>query len=307
MKPQDNRTGIVIIHYANLANVQECLESIRAGKDAKEFCPIIVSNNAKESVEPLRKKFGDWIEVIELIQNTGFTGANNVGIKWAQENLKSQVVILLNDDTTVAKNTLVTLRDKLLADPKRGALCPLIYFSPGHEFHPGYAHADRGKVIWYGGGVIDWKEVIGFHQHVDEVDRGQVKNHDTAFATGCCVALRQSVLQKVGSFDEKAFLYWEDVDLSQRILQAGYKVQVTPETHMWHKNAGSSSGSGSALHVYYQTRNRFWFGWKYASSRTKLFLARHAWRLFRHGSPEEKRAILDWLQGKYGQNNALHT
>lgn len=307
MKSSDVRTGVVIIHYANLKNVEECLDSIRAGKEAKQFCPIVVSNNAKQSVAPLRKKYGEWITIIELVQNTGFTGANNAGIAWAQENLSSPIVLLLNDDTTVDKNTLATLRDTMISKPKIGALCPLIYFTAGKEFHPGYKSEERGNVIWYGGGIIDWKEVIGFHQYVDEVDRGQVSLHDTAFATGCCVALRQSVLKQVGTFDDKAFLYWEDVELSKRILQAGYKVQITPEAHMWHKNAGSSSGSGSAIHVYYQTRNRFWFGWKYASNRTKLFLARHAWRLLRHGSPEEKRAILDWLQGKYGQNTALHT
>jgi GT2 family glycosyltransferase len=307
MTATDDRTGIVIIHYANLKNVMECLDSILAGKNAKEFCPIIVSNNAVEPVEPLREKYGKWIHVIELIQNTGFTGANNAGITWAQENLGSPVVMMLNDDTTVEKTALVTLRDILISRPKVAALCPVIYFTPKREFHPGYQTDELGKVIWYGGGIIDWKEVIGFHQYVDEVDRGQVTTHDTFFATGCCVALRQSALKKIGLLDEKAFLYWEDTELSQRLLNAGWRIQVTPDAHIWHKNAGSSNGSGSKLQVYYQTRNRFWFGWKYAPGRTKVFLARHAWRLLRQGTREEKRAILDWLQGKYGQNPSLHS
>ncbi len=303
---KDTRTGIVLIHYASIKNLEECLHSLSQANQAKEFCPIIVNNGTKDSLESLKQRYKKWITVLDLEKNTGFTGANNIGIAWAQEHLSSPVVILLNDDTTVAKNTVVTLRDELLKKKKAAALCPLIYFSPRHEFHPGYSESDQGKVIWYNGGVIDWKEIIGFHQSVDEIDRGQVSPHQTAFATGCCVALRQAALKEVGTFDEAAFLYWEDVDLSERLKKAGWEIWVTNATHMWHKNAGSSSGSGSKLHVYYQTRNRFWFGWKYAPARTKLFLLKFATKLLHTGSPEEKRAILDWIRGNYGQNSTLH-
>lgn len=301
------RTGIVILHYSNLENVANCLRSIKKGKNAEEFYPIIVSNGAEHSALPLVDEFGDWIHVIMQKKNLGFTGGNNLGLEWARQHCSDQAVILLNDDTLVAPDTLTTLRDTLLADEALGALCPLIYFAPGHEFHPGYTKEEQGKVIWYGGGVIDWKEVVGFHQYVDELDRGQVSTHETPFATACCVALRWEALRQVGLFNKKAFLYWEDVELSFRLRKAGWKVQISPVTHMWHLNAGSGLGSGSALQVYYQTRNRFWFGWKFASRRTKLFLVKHALRLIRQGSPEEKRAILDWLQGRYGQNTHLHS
>lgn len=306
MSPTE-RTGVIIVHYSSLENVRGCLKSLQKSTSSSDFCPIIVSNGAKESAEPLRQEFGEWIEIITLEKNRGFTGGNNAGLQWAKKNLKSPAVILLNDDTTVAPNTLAVLRDTLLSTPQQGALCPLIYFSKGREFHPGYTSEETGRVIWYGGGCIDWTEVIGFHEHVDEVDRDHVTAHDTDFATGCCVALRWEALDQVGLFTEKAFLYWEDVELSARLKSAGWSVGIDPATHMWHHNAGSSNGSGSALHVYYQTRNRFWFGWKFAPLRTKLFLVKHAVTLLRQGTPEEKRAILDWLQGNYGHNSQLHT
>lgn len=302
----NQRTGVVIIHYANLENVRTCLSSIKHGEKAGEFCPIVVSNGAKQSVENLQQEFGDWIQVIISEKNLGYTGGNNLGMNWAKQNLESPVVILLNDDTIVASDTLRTLRDAVLDDPLQGALCPLIYFTKGREFHTGYRAEELGKVIWYGGGIIDWTEVVGFHQYVDELDRGQVREHQTPFATGCCVALRWQALNQVGLFAEKAFLYWEDVELSARLRAANWKVSLTPKTHIWHHNAGSS-GSGSSLHLYYQTRNRFWFGWKYAPWRTRIFLAKHALKLLHQGSPEEKRAILDWLQGHYGHNTTLHT
>lgn len=300
------KTGIVIIHYGSFKNVQECVRSIFESEKSSKFLPIIVDNDAKESSDPLIAEFGDKIHIIKTSENLGFTGANNVGIDWAKKNLQSEFVAILNDDTTVSESALSTLIETLESHPDAGAAVPLIYFSKGREFHSGYSEKDLGKIIWYGGGVIDWKEVVAFHFAVDEVDRNQLtKVQETQFATGCCTLFRFSALDQVGLFDEKYFLYLEDVDLSQRLKQAHWKILFQPASHIWHKNAGSS-GSGSDLHVYYQTRNRYLFGFRYATLRTKLFLIKHAWNQLRHGSPVIKHAILDVIRNRYGIQPDLH-
>lgn len=300
------QTGIVIIHYSSIKNVQECLRSIFASDHAEKFFPIVVDNNAKESSDLLIEEFGAKIHRIKLEKNLGFTGANNVGIQWAKKNLSSKYVAILNDDTTVDKSTFEILLNTLDEHPKAGAIVPLIYFSKGREFHSGYHKDDLGKVIWYGGGIIDWKEVVAFHFAVDEVDRNQLTQvQETPFATGCCTIFRLSALEQVGLFDNNYFLYMEDVDLSQRLRLAGWQILLQPKTHLWHKNAGSS-GSGSDLHVYYQTRNRYRFGLRYAPLRTRLFLLKHAWNQLRTGSPVVKRAILDVIRNRYGIQPDLH-
>lgn len=148
--------------------------------------------------------------------------------------------------------------------------------------------------------------MVGFHRGVDEVDRGQFDEPAaTDFATGCCVALNPQALEEVGLFDEAYFLYLEDLDLSVRLQQAGWQIWYDPQATIWHKNAGSS-GSGSQLHVYYQTRNRYLFGFRYAPWRTKLFLLRHLLLQFKNGTGPVRQAIQDFILERYGQRPDVH-
>jgi GT2 family glycosyltransferase len=157
-------------------------------------------------------------------------------------------------------------------------------------------------VIWYAGGVIDWENVYGYHRGVDEVDHGQFDEaQETNFATGCCVAVSATTIKKVGMLDEKYFFGLEDMDWSIRVKQEGLKVLYEPRSMIWHKNAGSSGGSGSKLHEYYHNRNRILFGMRYAKWKTKLALAREGMAKLMSGNQTEKRAVMDAWLNKYGK------
>lgn len=308
MSIRRGQIGVIIIHYANLANIRAAVASVLASKNAEKLHVVIVDNAAQEPAEALRDTYtDDRVTILRLSKNRGFSGANNAGIRWALNNLSGVAVVLLNDDATVAPDALPILLESLQNNARLGAVTPKIYFTAGHEFHAGYSKDELGKVLWYAGGIIDWREVVGSHRGVDEVDRGQYDTLiDTPFATGCCVALNAETLQSIGALDDKYFLYYEDSDLSLRMRRAGWKVQYQPKAVAWHQNAGSS-GSGSKLHVYYQTRNRLLFAWRYAPWRAKLFLAKQAVLQLRGADPIIKRAILDAVQQRYGIQPDLHT
>lgn len=106
-------------------------------------------------------------------------------------------------------------------------------------------------------------------------------------------------------FDERYFLYLEDLDLSLRFLRNGWQLWYEPKARVWHENAGSS-GSGSSLHEYYFVRNRYLFGFRYAPLRTKLFLLKHLVIQWQQGSAITKQAIKDFSTGKYGKRHELH-
>ncbi len=298
--------AVIIIHYRSLANVRECLQSLKKSANGQEIIPIIVDNAAAESAEILLNEFPDWIYVLRLPENQGFAGGNNAGVKFANEQLTPRTIVLLNDDTTVDVTAIQTLDQTLHEHERYGAVVPKIYFSPGCEFHKGYQNEERGRVLWYAGGQIDWTEVVGFHRGVDEVDRGQYDQLEpTPFATGCCIAIRPKLWQKLKGFDERYFLYLEDMDLSQRIQATGYQTIYQPQAWIWHKNAGSS-GSGSALHQYYQARNRYLFGFRFAPLRTKIFLAKQLFQQFRSGNQAVRRGILDFIRQRYGKRSDYH-
>jgi GT2 family glycosyltransferase len=145
-----------------------------------------------------------------------------------------------------------------------------------------------------------WRTHVG----VDEVDSGQFDAiTETAFATGCCLLVRSSVIKKIGMFDTRYFLYYEDADLSMRLKNAGYLLGFVPTSIIWHDNAKSAGGSGSVLQDYFTTRNRLLFGFTYASFRTKFALVREGMRFLRTGREWQKKGVKDFFIHKFGRGS----
>ncbi len=187
--------------------------------------------------------------------------------------------------------------------PDAGAISPKIYFAKGFEFHKNrYKKEDLGKVLWYAGGKIDWKNMLGFHRGVDEVDIGQFsKLYETEFATGCCMLVKREVFERVGLFNNKYFLYLEDLDFSLKTRKKGFKIIYQPKAVMWHENAGSAGGSGSPLQEYFITRNRLLFGFKYAPLRTKIALFKESIKILAGGRTNQKKGIRDFYLRRFGK------
>src|SRR3989304_5188327 len=158
---------------------------------------------------------------------------------------------------TAQKTDQLNKLEKNLLEPLEhdsvGGVVPKIYFEKGYEFHKDrYKESDKGKVIWYAGGKMDWENVYTKHKGVDEVDNGQFDRiEEVDFATGCALFTSAQVISEMKGFDNRYFLYFEDSDLSQRLKKAGYKILFYPKAILWHKNAGSTGGSGSSLQDYF--------------------------------------------------------
>ena len=131
-------------------------------------------------------------------------------------------------------------------------------------------------MLWYTGGSIDWAHAITPHRGVDEVDEGQYDVFEkTEFINGCLMLFDQSVISRVGWWDESYFLYFEDADFCVRAQRKNVSLYYDPSIVIWHKVSQSTGGSGSKLHVKYQERNRLRFGLKYAPFWTKLHLVKN--------------------------------
>lgn len=259
--------AIIIVHYNTDAETIDCLKSLKEiDRKGLSIGIIVIDNGSKTPLEVPERYLPEGAKIIRSDSNLGFTDGNNLGIQVATRDLQPDYIVLLNNDTTVQPDFLQHLIATAQKNPKLGMAVPKIYFSPGREYHAkSYKAAERGNVLWFAGGSIDWANLDAFHRGVDELDRAHFDDRsDTAFATGCCVLLPAPVIERVGMLDPSYFLYLEDVDWSMRVRQAGYDVELVPKSIVWHKNAGSSGGSGSTLHQYYQTRNRLFFFMKYA-------------------------------------------
>ena len=296
---------VVIVNWNGKKDTQTCLSSLaNIEKHNVDFHVIVVDNgSADDSVPSIRKKF-PWVTVLETGKNLGFTGGNNVGITYALEH-QADFVWLLNNDTFVDGNVLNILSS--FRDPKVGICGSKIYFAAGHEFHfDRYKEKERGKVLWYAGGLVDWDNMYASHRGVDEVDHGQYDTEGaTPFVTGCSMMIKRSVFDRIGMLDDRFYLYLEDLDFCLRAKKAGFSLRYVPSSVLWHVNAGSSSRPGNPLQQYYQTRNRLLLGFRYATLRTKIALLREAIRFLFVGSGVRKKAVIDWAVGRFGDRFSL--
>jgi GT2 family glycosyltransferase len=297
--------SIIILTTNALAMTKEQLLDVAKldTKRIKAEC-LVVDNGSKDGTEEAVKNYklpNMAYKFIESGANLGFAGGNNVGIKDAIKR-GFDYIILMNNDLILPKDIVTKLVDYMENNPDVGLASPKMYFAKGYEFHKDrYKESEKGKVIWYAGGIIDRNDVYTFHKGVDEVDKGQYdKIEETDVANGAAVIIRKEVFEKIGLLDASFFLYWEDADFSERAKRAGYKVMYFPGTWMWHKVSASTGGSGSPTNDYFLTRNRFYYSMRYSSFRTNFAVLRDTVRLIFAGRLWQKKGAMDALMGIKG-------
>ncbi len=294
-----------MINYNRQDITVECLESLmKIRREGFDLYTIVVDNYPENRIKVDEKKYAKInLKIILNPINSGFAGGMNIGIKEALKN-GSDYVLIHNNDTYVKDNFLQELFDFGQKNEKVGIIAPKIYFAKGFEFHKDrYKDSELGHVFWYAGGRMDWKNVIGHHIGVDEVDHGQYdETKETEGASGCCMLVKSEVFKKVGMFDERYFLYYEDADLCHRVKKAGFKIYYLPSSVIWHKNAGSTGGSGSKLQDYYITRNRLLFGIKHAPLRSKIAVKKEGLSLILHGREWQKMGAKDFFLHRFGKS-----
>ena len=275
---------VIILNFRVKELALKCLESVK-NSSYKELEIILVDNGSDDGIEKDVKKFKD-VDFIQTGKNLGYSGGNNVGIKKALES-GADYVFILNPDTTIDKNCIENLLDGMERN-KADIVGPKIYFS-------------GSKKIWYAGGIFDKQNVIGKHRGVDEEDKGQYDSPvETDFVSGAAIMVRKEVFEKIGLFDEKYFLYYEDSDFCEKAKRAGFKVFYIPDAVVYHENA-ASAGLGSPLQDYYITRNRMLFASKFLPLRTKIAVLREAFKNLRN--PVRRLALWDFLTGNLGKGN----
>ncbi len=261
--------GIIIINYNQYKLTEEFLESLAEAKNSTEARIYVVDvSTKKETIDFSKYDFKSLI--MEDKPNKGYAYGVNVGVRHFMEMGISNYCVL-NNDIFIDKNFLIEVEKSFL---KYDIFGGKIYYAPGFEYHQiRYSKDELGKVFWYAGGLTDWKNAYTVHRGVDEVDHGQYDRiEQTDFITGCLFCFNKKVWDKVGPWDEKYFLYFEDGDYCERAKRKGFRLMYNPKIVIWHKTSQSTGGSGSSLHMKYQEKNRVIFGLKYAPLRTKVHI-----------------------------------
>jgi GT2 family glycosyltransferase len=182
----------------------------------------------------------------------GFAGGNNVAMRQILESKEYKYIVLLNIDTVVDKDWLTELVRRAELDSQIGAVQSLILL---HD-QPDLINTSGNQMHYLGFGWCGsyGLRVTGYGLRVLEI----------GYASGAAVLYRADVLRQVGLFDEKFFMYHEDLDLSWRIRLVGYKVVLAPKSLVYHKYQFSRNKKK----WFWSERNRLWCFFSNYSLRT---------------------------------------
>lgn len=256
---KSKKIGIILVNYNGEKYNGECIESILEST-YKNYEIIVVDNASSDnSVNLLEKNYGKRITLFKNSKNQGFSEANNIGIKIAQDK-KCDYILLLNNDTVIMNDCIENML-KCSIDNNDSVVSPKIYY---------YDHKDT---IWSAGAKMLWKKGLASQNGINKKDNGEYNERiNVEFGTGCCLLIPMEVINKVGLLSREYFLYYEDTDYCIRILKEGFKIIYEPEAKLYHKVSASTGGEESYRYIYYNTRNRLLFNEKHNNSNKVYYL-----------------------------------
>ncbi len=222
------KLSVVILNYNVQHFLQICLESVEAAITNLDAEIIVVDNQSSdESCNMVKQNFHDVI-LIENSENLGFAKGNNIGVSKA----KGDYVCILNPDTVVAEDTFTKTIKFAEQQNDLGIVgCRLI------DGKGNFLPESKRNVPKVG---VAFQKMIGnatkyYANHVSELQSGKVD-----VLVGAFMLLKRNVYNKVAGFDEDYFMYGEDIDLSYKVLKAGFNNYYFGETSIIHYKGEST-------------------------------------------------------------------
>jgi N-acetylglucosaminyl-diphospho-decaprenol L-rhamnosyltransferase len=229
---------IIVVTYNSKSELDECLTSI-CNSELAGICSVTVFDNASLSPPELPSKIKEIpVDVVANQSNLGFGRGNNAAMLRSQ----SEFVLLLNPDAFVAPKAIQNALNLLVSDEDIGAVGASLFDTNG-ERQPSarYAFTPWSIFLLKSGLQKKWNpNVLGDH------DWNRKAEIECDWVPGCFILMRRSLITKIGLFDPRFFLYFEEVDLCKRIRGAGKKIVCSPHVVV-HHIGGVSAGTVAEL------------------------------------------------------------
>lgn len=214
--------------------------------DAEVF--VVDNNSIDGSVTMVENKFST-VTLIANKDNVGFSKANNQ----AMEIAKGEYVLLLNPDTLVEEDTFRKVVQFMDEHPDAGGLGINMVDGKGNFLPESKRSLPTPEVAFYKIFGLSWlfpKSKRFGKYHLTYLSKDET--HEIEVLSGAFMLMRKEALDKVGLLDEDYFMYGEDIDLSYRIIQGGYKNYYYPEARIIHyKGESTKKGSLNYVFVFY--------------------------------------------------------
>ncbi|MFB2599295.1 glycosyltransferase [Herbiconiux sp. P17] len=241
-KAESGVVSVVIVNFRGADDTIECVRRLGEVDWPAAMLDVVVVENGSgdDSLARLTEAFrGDGrVRVIESAENLGFAGGSNLGASLA----RGEFVAFLNSD---AKPDPVWIRGAVAEFDTSPAIAAV-----------GSKVLDwEGKVVDFVGGSLSWFG-MGYKDHESEPDDERfAASRDILYGTGSALFVRAAVFAEVGGFDERYFMFYEDVDLGWRLNLLGYRVRFAPASVVYHRHHASMRSFGPYRESYLLERN----------------------------------------------------
>jgi N-acetylglucosaminyl-diphospho-decaprenol L-rhamnosyltransferase len=222
---------VVVVAYNSAANLRACIEPLTAAADLR----VLVVDNASSddgaaTVQDLP------VTLVSSPTNVGFAAGSNLG--WRSGN--APYVLFLNPDASVDPTGVRALAEAA-SDPAIGAVAPRIVDSDGAVEYSQHRFPTLSSVLIQAL-LLDRIPGLGNREHGDVTDPQAYESQGSPdWVGGACLLLRRSTLEWLGGFDERFFMYAEDMDLCRRIRDLGLDVRFVPAIEIRHEGGASAS------------------------------------------------------------------
>ena len=260
--------SIIIVNYNVKHFLEQCLCSVKVAMQQIDAEVIVVDNNSTDdSVAYLQSRYS-WVKFIENRVNKGFARANNQALPFAA----GKYILFLNPDTLLREDCLQQCLQFFENNKDAGALGVRMIDGSGcflRESKRAFPSPLTSLFKLSGLSSLFPKSKIFSRYHLGHLPENG--NHQVDVLAGAFMMTRQQVITEVGCFDETFFMYGEDVDLSYRIQQAGWKNYYFSGTCIIHfKGESTKKGSLNYVRMFYQAM-RLFVQKHYGSGQAKFF------------------------------------
>jgi GT2 family glycosyltransferase len=229
--------GVVIVHFGEVDPTIRCTASVCGDPSRFGRRVIVVDNSGNLEADALVS----GVEVIHRPDNPGFGAAVNVGVAALEGDEEISFYVVLNNDAVLGPGYLDAAADAL--EVGVGAA--------GGPIRDGF---DNSR-LWYAGGSINFLTgTVRQQRFADASGQGR----DVGYIPATAMAVAATAWRNVGGFDERFFLYNEDLDLCLRLRRAGWRLRFEPRMETFHRLGGSTgSAERSPLYLENLTATRF--------------------------------------------------
>ncbi len=235
---------IVVLNFNGLALLKKHLPSVINTKYTDFDIVVVENGSSNNSVEDIKREFPS-VKVVESSINLGFGRGNNLGVS---QYPNYDAYLFLNNDVTVKGDWLSEMVEVFKIDEKIGGVGSKILYSKKRD----------GEYVINSAGLEIDKHYLAYDRYEGEID--SEKFNTIAEVDGLCggaLLIRKEVWDSVGGFNPHMFMYYEDVDLSLRIRDLGFKLYYCGKSTVYHDHMGTSYSLGSRKTNLMNMKNRY--------------------------------------------------